>query len=175
MRHRKAGIRLSRTTAHREAMLRNMVTSLFMHEKIKTTDAKAKVLRRVAEKMITLAKRGDMHARRQALAVIRDNGIVKKLFEDLRKHFVDQPGGYTRITKMGMRHGDAAPISFVELVTGAAEGEKSRGKKGKGKTAAKKRIASTKTTSVKPEKTEKKKTGKKKETTEEKAKAESSE
>ncbi|MDI6790547.1 MAG: 50S ribosomal protein L17, partial [Thermodesulfobacteriota bacterium] len=71
MRHRKAGIRLSRTTAHREAMVRNMVTSLFMHEKIKTTDAKAKVLRRVAEKMITLAKRGDIHARRQALAVIR--------------------------------------------------------------------------------------------------------
>lgn len=175
MRHRKAGIRLSRTTAHREAMLRNMVTSLFMHEKIKTTDAKAKVLGGVAEKMITLAKRGDMHARRQALAVIRDNGIVKKLFEDLRKHFVDRPGGYTRITKIGMRHGDAAPISFVELVTGAAEGEKSRGKKGKGKATAKKRIAFTKTKSVKPEKTEKKKTGKKKETTEEKAKAESPE
>lgn len=175
MRHRKAGIRLSRTTAHREAMLRNMVTSLFMHEKIKTTDAKAKVLRGVAEKMITLAKRGDLHARRQALAFIRDNGIVKKLFEDLRKHFVDRPGGYTRITKIGMRHGDAAPISFVELVTGAAEGEKSRGKKGKGKATAKKRIAFTKTKSVKPEKTEKKKTGKKKETTEEKAKAESSE
>ncbi|HEC98849.1 MAG TPA: 50S ribosomal protein L17 [Proteobacteria bacterium] len=175
MRHRKAGIRLSRNTAHREAMLRNMVTSLFMHEKIKTTDAKAKVLRRVAEKMITLAKRGDMHARRQALAVIRDNGIVKKLFEDLRKHFVDRPGGYTRITKIGMRHGDAAPISFVELLTGAAGGEKSRGKKGKGKTAAKKRIASTKATSVKPEKTEKKKTVKEKETAEEKVKAESSE
>lgn len=175
MRHRKAGIRLSRDTAHREAMVRNMVTSLFMHEKIKTTDAKAKVLRRVAEKMITLAKRGDMHARRQALAVIRDNGIVKKLFEDLRKHFVDRPGGYTRITKMGMRHGDAAPISFVELVTGAAEGEKSRSKKGKGKTTTRKRGVSTKATSVKPEKTEKKKTGKKKETTEEKANAESPE
>ena len=175
MRHRKAGIRLSRTTAHREAMVRNMVTSLFMHEKIKTTDAKAKVLRRVAEQMITLAKRGDIHARRQALAVIRDNGIVKKLFEDLRKHFVDRPGGYTRITKIGMRHGDAAPISFIELVTGAAEGEKSRGKKGKGKTAAKKRIASTKATSVKPKGTEKKKTVKKKETTEEKVKAESPE
>jgi len=175
MRHRKAGIRLSRTTAHREAMVRNMVTSLFMHEKIKTTDAKAKVLRRVAEKMITLAKRGDMHARRQALAVIRDNGIVKKLFEDLRKHFVDRPGGYTRITKIGMRHGDAAPISFIELITGAAEGEKSRSKKGKGKTAAKKRIASTKTKSVKPAGTEKKKTVKKKETAEEKVKAESPE
>ncbi|MDQ7838842.1 MAG: 50S ribosomal protein L17 [Thermodesulfobacteriota bacterium] len=175
MRHRKAGIRLSRTTAHREAMVRNMVTSLFMHEKIKTTDAKAKVLRRVAEQMITLAKRGDIHARRQALAVIRDNGIVKKLFEDLRKHFVDRPGGYTRITKIGMRHGDAAPISFIELVTGAAEGEKSRSKKGKGKTAAKKRIASTKATSVKSKGTEKKKTVKKKETTEEKVKAESPE
>ena len=174
MRHRKAGIRLSRTTAHREAMLRNMVTSLFMHEKIKTTDAKAKVLRSVAEKMITLAKRGDIHARRQALAVIRDNGIVKKLFEDLRKHFVDRPGGYTRITKIGMRHGDAAPISFIELVTGA-EGEKSRSKKGKGKTAAKKRVASTKATSVKSKGTEKKKTVKKKETAEEKVKAESPE
>jgi len=175
MRHRKAGIRLSRTTAHREAMLRNMVTSLFMHEKIKTTDAKAKVLRGVAEKMITLAKRGDLHARRQALAVIRDNGIVKKLFEDLRKHFVDRPGGYTRITKIGMRHGDAAPISFIELVTGAAEEEKSRSKKGKGKTAAKKRIPSTKATPVKSKGTEKKKTVKKKETAEEKVKAESPE
>ncbi|MFZ5993594.1 MAG: 50S ribosomal protein L17 [Thermodesulfobacteriota bacterium] len=175
MRHRKAGIRLSRTTAHREAMLRNMVTSLFMHEKIKTTDAKAKVLRSLAEKMITLAKRGDMHARRQALAVIRDNGIVKKLFEDLRKHFVDRPGGYTRITKMGMRHGDAAPISFIELITGAAEGEKSRGKKGKGKTTTRKRGASTKAASVKSEGTEKKKAVKKKETGEEKAKAESPE
>jgi large subunit ribosomal protein L17 len=152
-----------------------MVTSLFMHEKIKTTDAKAKVLKRVAEKMITLAKRGDLHARRQALAVIRDKGIVKKLFEDLRKHFVDRPGGYTRITKIGMRHGDAAPISFVELVTSAAGGEKSRGKKGKGKTTTRKRGVSTKTKSVKPERTEKKKTGKKKEPTEEKAKAESSE
>ncbi len=131
------------------------------------------MLRRVSEKMITLAKRGDLHARRQALAVIRDNGIVKKLFEDLRKHFVDRPGGYTRITKIGMRHGDAAPISFVELLTGAAEGEKSRGKKGKGKPTAKKRIASTKATSVKSKGTEKKKTVKKKETAEEKVKAES--
>lgn len=171
MRHRKAGTRLSRTTAHRKAMLRNMVTSLFMHEKIKTTDAKAKVLRGVAEKMITLAKRGDMHARRQALAFIRDEGIVKKLFEDLRKHFIDRPGGYTRITKMGVRHGDAAPTSLVEMVTATAGGEKPRSKKGKGKPAAKKRIAFTKTTSVKPGKTEKKKTGKEKETTEEKAKA----
>ncbi len=175
MRHRKAGIRLGRDTAHRKAMLRNMVTSLFMHEKIKTTDAKAKVLRGVAEKMITLAKRGDMHARRQALAVIRDEGIVKKLFEDLRKHFVDRPGGYTRITKMGVRHGDAASISLVEMVTGAAGVEKSRGKKGKGKPTAKKRIVFTKTKPVKPAKTEKKKTEKKKDTTEEKAKAEASE
>ncbi|MEW6327444.1 MAG: 50S ribosomal protein L17 [Thermodesulfobacteriota bacterium] len=171
MRHRKAGIRLSRDMAHRGAMLRNMVTSLFIHEKIKTTDAKAKVLKGMAEKMITLAKRGDMHARRQALAVIRDKGIVKKLFEDLRKHFVDRPGGYTRVTKMGMRHGDAASISLVELVTGVAGGEKSRSKKGKGKPAARKQSISTKATSEKPEGTEKKK-AEKKETTEE-VKAES--
>lgn len=130
MRHRKAGRRLSRTTAHREAMLRNMVTSLFAHERITTTDAKAKELRGVADEMITLAKRGDMHARRQALAVFRDKKVVKKLFDEMRERFINREGGYTRIVKMGMRLGDAAPISLIEIVKSPEE-EKAATKKAK--------------------------------------------
>lgn len=130
MRHRKAGRRLSRTTAHRKAMLRNMVTSLFAHERITTTDAKAKELRGVADEMITLAKRGDMHARRQALAVFRDKKVVKKLFDEMRERFINREGGYTRIVKMGMRLGDAAPISLIEIVKSPEE-EKAATKKGK--------------------------------------------
>ncbi|MFH1147644.1 MAG: 50S ribosomal protein L17 [Pseudomonadota bacterium] len=128
MRHRKAGRRLSRTTAHREAMLRNMVTSLFAHERIRTTDAKAKELRGVADKMVTLAKRGDMHARRQALAVFRDRKVVKKLFDEMRERFVNRDGGYTRIVKVGMRLGDAAPISLVEIVKSPEEEKAARKK-----------------------------------------------
>ncbi len=171
MRHRKAGRRLSRTTSHRESMLRNMVTSLFTHERIKTTDAKAKELRCVAEEMITLAKRGDLHARRQALAVIRDKKTVKKLFEDLRGRFVDRVGGYTCITKIGVRAGDAAPISLVELVAGDVKGEKAQAKKGKAKGPAKK----TRTTKPPVAKSEgAKKTRKKKEDAEQKTEAPSS-
>lgn len=147
MRHRKAGRRLSRNTAHREAMLRNMVTSLFTHEKIRTTDAKAKELRGMADGMITLAKRGDMHARRQALAVIRDRKIVKKLFENLREGFVGRSGGYTCITRIGLRRGDAAPVSLVELVTSEMQAQKARGKKGKG--MARRRSAPPKAAPVK--------------------------
>ena len=116
MRHRKAGRKLNRTAAHRKAMLRNMVTSLLEHERIVTTVPKAKETRRVTEKMITLGKRGDLHARRQAMAYIRSKDIVAKLFDELSGQFADRQGGYTRIIRTGNRHGDAAPMAIVELV-----------------------------------------------------------
>ncbi|MCG2746277.1 MAG: 50S ribosomal protein L17 [Desulfobulbaceae bacterium] len=116
MRHRKSGRRLGRTTAHRQAMVRNMVTSLLDHERIVTTTPKAKEVRKVADKMITLAKRGDLHARRQALAFIRDSKVVAKLFDKLRAEYQDRQGGYTRIIQTGNRTGDAAPMAILELV-----------------------------------------------------------
>ena len=116
MRHRKAGNRLGRNSAHRKAMMRNMVTSLLEHERIVTTTPKAKELRRLADKMITLAKRGDLHARRQALAVIRDKKVVAKLFNELGEEYRDRNGGYTRIIQTGQRLGDAAPMAIIELV-----------------------------------------------------------
>jgi large subunit ribosomal protein L17 len=120
VRHRKAGRKLSRTSAHRKAMLRNLVTSLLDEERVRTTDAKAKEVRRLAERMITLGKRGDLHARRQALSVIRDKAVAAKVFEELATRFKERPGGYTRIVKLGHRAGDAAPVSIVELVDRAA-------------------------------------------------------
>ncbi len=116
MRHRKGGRKLGRTSAHRKAMLRNMVTSLLDVERIETTDAKAKEVRRLAERMITLGKRGNLHARRQALSVIRSRGVTAKVFDELATRFKDRPGGYTRIMKLGNRTGDAAPVSIIELV-----------------------------------------------------------
>ncbi len=97
-------------------MLRNMVTSLLEHERLRTTDAKAKELRRVAEKMITLGKRGTLHARRQALRVLRSKAVAAKVFDTLAPRYAARPGGYTRITKIGPRAGDRAPISLVELL-----------------------------------------------------------
>jgi large subunit ribosomal protein L17 len=96
--------------------MRNMVTSLLEHERIETTDAKAKALRGVADRMITLGKRGDLHARRQALSVIRSKEVTAKLFGELAERFKDRPGGYTRVIKLGNRVGDAAAISIIELV-----------------------------------------------------------
>jgi large subunit ribosomal protein L17 len=116
MRHQKAGKRLGRTSSHRQAMIRNMVTSLLEHERIVTTTPKAKEVRRVADQMITLAKRGDLHARRQALAVIRDPKVVARLFDDLKTGYMDRNGGYTRIIQTGNRLGDAAPMAILELV-----------------------------------------------------------
>jgi len=116
MRHRKAGLKLGRTSSHRDAMFRNMVTSVFKHDRIKTTDVKAKELRRWVDKMITLAKRGDLHARRQALAVIREKDVVHKLFAEATERFSGRNGGYTRVVKMGLRPGDTAQISLIELV-----------------------------------------------------------
>jgi len=116
MRHRKAGRALSRTKEHRQAMMRNLVTSLLEHERLETTQAKAKELRQLAEKIITLAKKNDLHARRQALAVVRSKAVVAKLFTDLRERFLDRPGGYCRIIPKGWRLGDAAPVSIIELL-----------------------------------------------------------
>lgn len=116
MRHSKTGRRLGRKTSHREAMFRNMVTSLLNHEKITTTDAKAKEIRIVAERMITLGKRGDLHSMRLAASVIREKAVVSKLFSTIAPRYKDRPGGYTRIVKLGIRQGDAAPTSLIELV-----------------------------------------------------------
>src|SRR5512137_1114692 len=116
MRHNNAGRRLGRTTSHREAMFRNLVTSFLNHEKITTTDAKAKEIRSVAEKMITLGKRGDLHALRQAASYIREKSVVTKLFSTIAPRYKDRPGGYTRIVKLGVRQGDAAPVSIIQLV-----------------------------------------------------------
>ena len=123
MRHGKAGRRLGRTTSHRQAMMRNMVTSLLEHERIVTTAPKAKELRKLADQMITLAKKGDLHARRQALSVIRDKKVVAKLFSQLRDEYMDRNGGYTRIIQTGNRAGDAAPMAIIELVNYTEEAD----------------------------------------------------
>ena len=121
MRHRKAGRKLNRTSSHRRAMFRNMVTSLLEHERIVTTTPKAKEVRKIADKMITLAKRGDLHARRQALSYIQDKNVVAKLFDKLRDEYIDRNGGYTRIIRTGNRLGDAAPMAILELVNYSEE------------------------------------------------------
>jgi large subunit ribosomal protein L17 len=134
MRHRKSGLKLNRTASHRDAMFRNMVTSLFKHQRIQTTDAKAKELRRWADHLVTLAKRGDLHARRQAMAIVREKNVVHKLFEEAQSRFSAIAGGYTRVVKLGRRPGDAAPISVIELVTPSADGGKTKKKTVKTKT-----------------------------------------
>lgn len=131
MRHRKRGRKLGRNSSHRKAMFRNMVTSLFKNEQLETTDAKAKELRPVAEKMITLAKRGDLHARRQALSYMKDKSVTHKMFEDLKDRYLDRQGGYVRIIKKGNRKGDGAPVSIIQLLP-LDEAKKRSKKKGKG-------------------------------------------
>lgn len=137
MRHRKASAKLNRTTSHRDAMLRNMVTSLFKHDRIRTTDAKAKQLKRWADNIVTLAKRGDLHARRQALSIVREKAVIHKLFEEIEERFGSVAGGYTRIVHLGRRPGDAAPISLVELIS-SKPSKKKDGKKKKTAGAEKK-------------------------------------
>lgn len=116
MRHGMSGRKLNRTKSHRRALFANMAAALLQHEQIKTTLPKAKDLRPIAEKLITLGKRGDLHARRQAIAMLRDEDVVRKLFSVLAERYKDRSGGYTRVLKAGMRYGDAAPMAVIELV-----------------------------------------------------------
>jgi large subunit ribosomal protein L17 len=116
MQHRRLGRRFSRDPAHRQAMFSNMAAALIKHEQIVTTLAKAKDLKRVMDKYITLAKRGDLNSRRLAAARIRDEAMVKKLFDTLGPRYKDRTGGYTRVMKAGYRYGDSAPVAVIELV-----------------------------------------------------------
>jgi large subunit ribosomal protein L17 len=116
MRHRKAGRKFSRTAEHRKAMFANMAAALIKHEQIVTTLPKAKDLKRVAEKLITLGKRGDLHARRLVASRLRDDAMVAKLFETIGPRYKDRNGGYTRVLKAGFRYGDSAPLAVIELV-----------------------------------------------------------
>lgn len=148
MRHKKLGRKLGVKNKHRKAMFRNMATELFRHDSIKTTDTRAKEIRRVAEKIITLAKDGSLHSRRRAASYIRDKQVLSKLFDSVAERYKDRPGGYTRIIKLGYRKGDNSPISLVELVK---EEYKPKTKKKKSKSTK----AKTETTSseAKEEKT----------------------
>ncbi len=137
MRHQKAGAKLGRTSSHRNAMFRNMVTSLFKHDRIRTTEAKAKAVRGWADHVITLAKRGDLHARRQVLSIIREKAVAHKLFEEASERFGGISGGYTRVLRIGRRFGDAATISLVELVSATGAGTKPK------KTAPKPTVTAT--------------------------------
>jgi large subunit ribosomal protein L17 len=117
MRHRNGIAKLSKTPSHRRAMLRNMVTSLLRHERITTTAPKAKEAKRWAERMITLGKRGDLHARRQAASFVNDETVLKKLFDEIAPAFKERNGGYTRVVRIGVRKGDVAEVAILELVT----------------------------------------------------------
>jgi large subunit ribosomal protein L17 len=139
MRHRKAGSKFNRNSSHRKAMFRNMVTSLLKNDRIKTTDQRAKELRGWADHIITLAKRGDLHARRQAMAIVMEKTVVHKIFEEAPKRFASVSGGYTRVIKLGRRQGDAAMMSLIELVS--PEVQKPKKKTAKKKTAVKKKPA----------------------------------
>ena len=121
MRHLKQGRKLGRTTAHRKALLRNLATALLVHERSITTEPKAKELRRVADKLVTLGKRGNLHARRQALQVVQSNAVVRKLFDEIAPRFAERQGGYTRILRLGYRPGDAAAMAVIELVDSPPE------------------------------------------------------
>jgi large subunit ribosomal protein L17 len=149
MRHRVAGKKLGRSPSHRRALLRNLVTALLQHEAVQTTDAKAKELKRWGDRMITLGKAGTLHARRRAATVLQRAAVVKKLFDELGPRYAARPGGYTRVVKLGVRHGDAASVSLVELVDrpGADGGDKGKKKParrrqtGKGEESPRKRAA----------------------------------
>ena len=140
MRHQKKTVKLGRTAEHRKALLANQVCSLIEHQRIKTTLAKAKAVRPLAEKMVTLGKKGSLHARRTALAVLRQKGAVKKLFDDIAPRSADRQGGYTRIVKLGARKSDSAPVAFIEWVDAPLVLEEpetaEKGKNAKGKKSA---------------------------------------
>ncbi len=116
MRHRKKGAKLSRDTAHRKAMLRNLATDLLKHERVTTTLAKAKAVRRVAERLVTLGKRDTLHARRHAARIIREEDVLSKVFNELAPRYAERPGGYTRIMRLDTRRGDRAQMAIIELV-----------------------------------------------------------
>jgi len=116
MRHRSHGRKLGRTSAHRKAMFRNQLTALFTHDRITTTLAKAKELRPLAERMVTLARTGSLPARRKILTMVSDKDVVRRLFDDIAPRFSDRPGGYTRILRLGRRHGDGAELAIIEFI-----------------------------------------------------------
>ena len=128
MRHRVAGVKLNRSPAHRRALFRNLVTALLHYEAVRTTDAKAKELKRWGDRLITLGKQGTLHARRRAASLVHGRSVIKKLFDELAPRYQARQGGYTRVVKLGVRAGDAAPISMVELVDRAGS-EPETGKK----------------------------------------------
>jgi large subunit ribosomal protein L17 len=129
MRHLNQGRKLSRTSAHRKALFKNLVLSLIRHERIKTTDAKAKELRRYADRMVTLGKRGDLACRRRAFSFLQSRDAVKKLFDEIAPRFKDRAGGYTRVIKFGVRIGDAASISVVEFTGVSSEAKEKKPRK----------------------------------------------
>lgn len=135
MRHLKAGSKLNRTSSHRDAMFRNMVTSLLKYDRIQTTETKAKALRGWVDHVITLAKRGDLHARRQATAIVREKDVVHKLFEQAASRFGAIAGGYTRLAKIACRPGDAAPMVLMELAAAAKAAPKGKRSKAKAQEA----------------------------------------
>jgi large subunit ribosomal protein L17 len=137
MRHQKKTVKLGRTAEHRKALLANQVCSLIQHQRIKTTLAKAKAVRPLAERMVTLGKNGSIHARRTALATLRQKNVVKKLFDDIAPRSAERSGGYTRIVKLGRRRSDSAPMAFIEWVDMAevVEEKPAKEKKAKPKTA----------------------------------------
>ena len=144
MRHRKKTVKLGRSQAHRDALLANQVVSLIQHNRIKTTLAKAKAVRPFAEKMLTLGKRGDLHARRLAISYLRQKDAVKKLFEEVAPRAANRNGGYTRIIKLGQRQSDAAPMAFIEWVDAPVEAEPVEPAETKAKKSAPKKSAKAK-------------------------------
>jgi large subunit ribosomal protein L17 len=137
MRHGKKTKKLSRTKSHRKAMLANMAASLFLYHVIKTTEAKAKEVRKLVDKLITLAKRGDLHAHRQVYDVIKDRKLVKKLFDEIAPKLKDREGGYTKVLKLGTRRGDGASLSVIKLLVEKPPTEEKKGKKEKAEKEAK--------------------------------------
>ena len=164
MRHRVAGRKLGRTTAHRQALLRNLSTSLFDKESIRTTLAKAKELRPFAERLVTLSKRDSLHARRLVLRHVKDRDVVAKLFDTISTRYAQRPGGYTRIIKLGPRRGDNAEMAIIELVESETTPAEETTEKTKKKTRKKKAKAEAEETAEPKKKTTKKKTTAKKTT-----------
>ena len=172
MRHLKARTKLNMTASHRKALFRNLAIALFDHERIKTTNSKAMELRRVAERLITLAKKNDNHAMRLAFAFLRNKDMVKKLFTEIGSRYTDINGGYTRVVKIGRRKGDAAPMAIIELTQRKEEEPE---KKAEGKKAKEKKPKTAKTKEVKPREGKAKEEKPKKEAKPTKAKAKETE